>query len=90
MLTTQQTARKVGSNSAKPSRKIAKTSKADKIINLLKRKRGASIIELAEATGWHAHSVRGFLSGTVKKKLGHALISKPDNKGLRRYQIIEA
>ena len=40
-----------------------------------------------EVTGWQAHSVRGFLSGTVKKKLGLPLVSDTGKDGVRRYRI---
>jgi hypothetical protein len=39
-----------------------------------------------KSTGWQAHSVRGFLSGTVRKRLGLALISEAGDSG-RRYRI---
>jgi hypothetical protein len=45
-------------------------SKTAKILDLLKRPGGASAKELIKATGWLPHSVRGFLSGTVGKKMG--------------------
>lgn len=61
-----------GSNSS-----VTKPTKTDMIIDLLKRKDGASVAEIANVTDWQAHSVRGFLSGTVRKKLGHTLVSKP-------------
>ena len=48
---------------------------------------GASIDELASATGWQKHSVRGALAGTLKKK-GHA-ISSDVIDGVRRYRIAE-
>ncbi len=65
----------------------AKMTKGNQIIALLKRARGTTIAELSKVTGWQAHSVRGFLSGTVKKRLALALTSERDSKGTRRYRI---
>lgn len=45
-------------------------SKQSKLISLISRPSGASIEELTSATGWQAHSVRGVLSGVLRKKLG--------------------
>jgi hypothetical protein len=50
-------------------------SKAAAILKLLKQKDGTTLKELMKATGWQAHSVRGFLSGTVGKKMGLVLTS---------------
>ena len=59
------------------------------LIDLLKRKTGATIDEIVEATGWQAHSVRGAISGALKKKLGLAVSSeKADGRG-RVYRIAE-
>lgn len=59
------------------------------LIDLLKRKNGATIDEIGEATGWQAHSVRGAISGALKKKLGFAISSeKVDGRG-RVYRIAE-
>ena len=68
----------------RPATPITKT---DQVIGLLRRARGASISDLRTATGWQPHSVRGFLSGTVKKKMGLAVVSEKDSKGVRRYRI---
>lgn len=56
-------------------------------LGLLRQPGGASLQELMTATGWQAHSVRGFMSGTVKKKLGLILVAANDDEGVRRYQI---
>jgi hypothetical protein len=57
---------------------------------LLTSTRGASIGELKQVTGWQTHSVRGFLSGEVRKRLGHTLVSETDEAGERRYRIVGA
>jgi len=64
-------------------------SKQALLIDLLKRKSGATIDELVKATGWQAHSVRGAISGALKNKLGLAVASeKVDGRG-RVYRIAE-
>lgn len=74
---------------ASPAAAMTTKSKCDQVIELLRRNKGASIAELQEATGWKAHSVRGLLSGTVKKRMGLSVTSvKPD--GERRYLIGKA
>jgi hypothetical protein len=65
----------------------ARVTKHDRILALLSRRDGATITELMEASGWQQHSVRGFLAGTIKKKLGLALTSSKTAGELRRYRI---
>jgi hypothetical protein len=58
------------------------------LLDLLQRKQGATIAEAVKATGWQPHSVRGAISGTLKKKLGLAVDStKVDRRG-RVYRIV--
>jgi hypothetical protein len=65
-----------------------KTSKQDAVIALLRRANGASIEEMMEATDWQPHSVRGFMSGALKKRLGLEVVSEKDAKtGERRYYV---
>ncbi len=59
------------------------------MIDLLKRKKGATIEEIVEATGWQPHSVRGAISGALKKKLGLAVTSDPIEGRGRVYRIVE-
>jgi hypothetical protein len=56
-------------------------SKQAQIIALLRRPDGASIDELMSVTGWQRHTVRGVLSGTLRKKLGLAIesVRTPDS-----------
>jgi hypothetical protein len=75
------------------SRTKSATSKQTKqqiCLDLLSRTEGATIEELQGATGWQQHSVRGFLAGAVKKKLGLTLLSEKPNAGPRRYHIASA
>ena len=63
-------------------------TKHGRLLTLLSQPDGASIAEMMQATGWQQHSVRGFLAGTVKKKLGLELTSSKANGELRRYRIV--
>lgn len=56
-------------------------------LRLLNRADGTTIPEMMQAAGWQQHSVRGFLAGTVKKKLGLALTSSKVEGEPRRYRI---
>jgi len=76
----------VGSrNGTQPS--SGKQTKQQTCLDLLGRREGATIEELEQATDWQKHSVRGFLAGAVKKKLGLTLISEKPDAGPRRYRI---
>ena len=62
-------------------------SKAAKVLDLLKRTDGATLKELMKATGWQAHSVRGFISGTLGKKMGLKVVSTKGEVVERTYSI---
>ena len=70
----------------KPPQVRAGTQTA-KILGLLRRPAGASLAELRKATGWQAHSVRGFLSGTVKKKMRLRIHKFTRASGERVYRV---
>jgi Protein of unknown function (DUF3489) len=55
--------------------------------DLVSRPEGATLSELMLATGWQAHSMRGFLSGTLKKKMGLPIHSAKSSDGARTYRI---
>jgi hypothetical protein len=63
-------------------------SKTAKILALLQRPGGASLQQLQKATGWQAHSVRGFLSGALKKKMGLCVESTKMKDSQRTYQVV--
>ena len=64
-----------------------KSNKTTQMVDLLRRENGATLDELVAFTGWNANSVRGFLSGTVGKKMGLKLKSSKRDDGKRLYQI---
>lgn len=72
---------------ASNAKATSKSSKQDQVLALLHRRSGATIDEIMQTTDWQQHSVRGFLSGTVKKKLGLNLTSSKSKSGARRYRI---
>lgn len=69
---------------SKPPKAAAQT-KGDKILKLLQRNTGATIAELMKATKWQSHSVRGFLSGALKKKRKLEIASSMEADKDRRY-----
>lgn len=60
------------------------------IVSLLSRDEGASIVEIMEVTGWQHHSVRGAISGMIKKKLSLSVTSTKDDDRGRVYRITAA
>jgi hypothetical protein len=63
-------------------------SKQARILTMLRAPSGATIDAMVHATGWQQHSVRGFLAGIVRKKLGLNLVSAATESG-RLYRITD-
>ncbi len=81
---------KAAKKAPKGSRKAAGArdgSKTAKVLGLLKRPNGVTLKELMKNTDWQAHSVRGFLSGTVGKKMGLTVTSTKSEDGVRTYSV---
>ena len=88
-----------GRKATKPAKKDAKKptaktatvprdfSKKAIVLDLLRRKDGATMAEIAKATDWQNHSIRGFISGTLGKKMGLAVESAKNEAGERTYRI---
>jgi hypothetical protein len=68
-------------------RKIREGTKQALVLEMLRRPEGASIAEIAEATGWLSHTARGVLAGSLKKKLGLAIESSKDDERGRIYRL---
>ena len=91
---TRSASRKTGRPKARTRSALASSKSAaradtkhDRIIAML-RPSGATIASLVTATDWQRHSVRGFLAGVVRKKLGLNLVSEQTDKG-RIYRILD-
>jgi hypothetical protein len=79
--------RKKASSSSSKRCSASSPSKQDLVIQMLRRRSGVTIEEITAETGWQPHSVRGFFSGLVKKKLKLPLTSERGKNGIRRYHI---
>jgi hypothetical protein len=66
---------------------VREGSKKALVLELLRRPDGATLQEIMSATGWMAHSVRGFLSGALGKKMGLTVESLKTAEGARAYRI---
>jgi len=65
----------------------AAATKSDTVLKLLRSTKGATVDAMMKATGWQAHSVRGFLSAVIKRKLMLNLLSEVGKDGQRLYRI---
>jgi Protein of unknown function (DUF3489) len=84
-------AKSAAKRSAKPERMPSASTgsgtKQEAVLALLREPQGTTITAIMKATGWQPHSVRGFLTAVVRKKLGMTLLSeKPGEE--RVYRIV--
>ncbi len=81
-----------GRSKAKPAKPVVDQkpgkSKQATVLALLSRSSGTTVTAIMEATGWQAHSVRGFLAGVVRRKLALTLQSEKTD-GERVYRVID-
>ena len=62
-------------------------SKKSIVLDLLRRPKGATLAEIAKATDWQNHSIRGFISGNLTKKMGLTVESTKNEAGERTYRV---
>jgi hypothetical protein len=77
-----------GAEGDAPKAPATPKGKIGSLVALLCRPEGAGLQEMQDATGWQAHSVRGAIAGSVKKKLGLTVTSEKTAAG-RVYRIVE-
>jgi hypothetical protein len=77
------------SPAAPATRPEPRQTKVQAVVALLQRPEGARIQDIMTTTGWQAHSVRGAMSGAIKKGLGLSITSEKVG-GVRVYRIAEA
>jgi len=97
MTKSRTSSRQSGSRARKPRKRSvpqgsgssSSTTKTASLLALLSKPEGVSVDTMAHAVGWQTHSVRGFLAGHVRNKLGLELSSEKGREGVRLYRIIQ-
>lgn len=86
----KKTANKPAVQSAKPRPQpvIAPKTKLGRLESLLRRSEGATIDQIAKTLAWQPHSVRGAISGSLKKKQGLTVVGEKAADGERVYRIV--
>jgi len=72
---------------APESKGVRAGSKTETVLALMKQPGGTTLKAIMEVTQWQAHSVRGFISGTLGKKMGLSVASAKGDNGERTYSI---
>jgi hypothetical protein len=80
-------ARKITKTDREESPEARQGSKKADVLDLMRRKQGATLAEIIEQTGWQPHTVRGFVSGTLNKKMGLEVESFRNAEKERAYRI---
>ncbi len=76
-------------NGPATTRPTRENSKKALVLELLRRPEGTTVKEIVSVTDWQSHTVRGFLSGTVGKRMGLAVSSQRRESGERAYRIVD-
>jgi hypothetical protein len=66
-----------------------KGNKTAVVLDLLRREGGATVDDIGSATGWQAHSVRGFISGVLGKRMGLTVELAKREDGKRVYSLVD-
>jgi hypothetical protein len=74
-------------NSGKAAKPARDGSKKAEVVEMMQRKGGCTLAEIMNATGWKAHTVRAFVSGTLGKKMGLVVTSTKNDQGERTYSL---
>jgi hypothetical protein len=85
----QRCARENNGKPGSPPIDVRPDTKQARIVTLLRQPDGADIAQMMKATDWQAHSVRGFISGALKKKLGLGIVSEKSEDRGRIYRIVD-
>jgi hypothetical protein len=72
-----------------PAGSSTSATKTDLVLKELRTPHGATLESLMRVTGWQVHSVRGFLSATVRKKLELDLLRETDADGISHYRVVD-